>query len=437
MEIRLTGELLRLPPAALSPRAWSVGEILNAVVAKATRGGAAQLRIGQHLVTAETQVPLKQGQQLTLRVVESSRRPVLQVLQEVFPNVRDEQIRATALKSALPQQQPAAQTLASLERAVAGPLPDTIQPLKASVEELLSKVPTQQLLRNAPELKRAIADSGVFLEARMQAGLTSPTTPPPADLKSALQRIAAIIRSMPELPAATPQATPNKPAPTANQPIQTPQPSKESVSPATTGNQSVPPNHQQPMLKTTVATPPKATTNVPTMATAVAADDVSAPVQATARLSTERLGREVDSALARIQVNQLISVPVEDGSSQQLWMIEVPVRSEQGFDTLQMVIEREPESGDDQTPGWSLTLSFALQPLGPMIVRLRLINQRIDAGFWAERAPTQQLIANQLTLFSAALSEVGLSPGHLHILDESPLRDINRHLPRGLVSEQV
>lgn len=434
MEIRAPGDLLRLPPAALSPRAWSVGEILNAVVAKATQGGAAQLRIGQQVVTAETQIPLKQGQQLTLRVLESSQRPVLQVLTQATSNAGDEQIRGAALKNALPQQQPVAQTFSSLERIATRPLPSGFQPLKAGIEEVLSKVPPQQALRAPNQLKRAIADSGIFLEARLQAGLASPSAPPQQDLKSALQRVATIIRSMPQLPVQTGQPPTGKPAPQVSTPVppnQTAATNRETI-PATSTGTAVAITSSPPATAVTKTSP-----TAIAAATAAPADDAPMPAQSTTQVSIERLAREVDSALARIQVNQLSSVPVQDGSQQHLWLIEVPVRGEQGFDTLQMVIEREPESGEDQQSAWSLTLSFSLEPLGPISVRLRLFNQQIDAGFWAERAPTQHLIETELSLFGAALTEVGLNPGHLHVLNASPLPDASRHLPRGLLSEQV
>jgi hypothetical protein len=126
------------------------------------------------------------------------------------------------------------------------------------------------------------------------------------------------------------------------------------------------------------------------------------------------LSRQVEGALARVQYHQLASLP-QDESNRQVWQLELPVRNEQQLDAIKLRIE---ERGNDrqasaESSSWRVDLSFELEPLGPVQVRIGLQGVRISSTFWAERTATTALISARLEELRQGLESVGLEVGEL------------------------
>lgn len=153
--------------------------------------------------------------------------------------------------------------------------------------------------------------------------------------------------------------------------------------------------------------------------------------------SSELLGllaQDVQGSLARVQMHQLMHL--QDQSTQQrLWLLELPVRSADGIDVLQLHIERDGRHGAEAiapAPSWQVTLSFDFPSTGAVMVRLRWSVQAVAITFHAERAGAYEQISSECRSFSELLASKGLADVQVSALRGLPHGDT---LPQPLRSQ--
>ena len=118
--------------------------------------------------------------------------------------------------------------------------------------------------------------------------------------------------------------------------------------------------------------------------------------------------KQLDGALARIQTNQLTSLPQED-PTRQSWQFELPIRQGELVDLMRIQVEKDSTfSTEEETPSWNLTLRMNLRELGAMRVQLRLRGEAISSVFWAQELSTNQLIKTNLATLRKAFEKTGL-----------------------------
>jgi hypothetical protein len=117
----------------------------------------------------------------------------------------------------------------------------------------------------------------------------------------------------------------------------------------------------------------------------------------------------VEGALARIQLNQLASLPQDDGA-RLCWQLELPLRLGQELHDWGIRVERDATGGGrgEAAASWTVRLAFDLEPLGPVQVRVRLEAGGVSGTFRAERGETVGLIDGRLDLLRRRLEAVGL-----------------------------
>jgi hypothetical protein len=159
----------------------------------------------------------------------------------------------------------------------------------------------------------------------------------------------------------------------------------------------------------------------------------------TARVLSD-IGRQVEGALARIQWEQLASLPA-DGESRQVWPIQLPL-GDPGAprDSVSLRFEHEPGRGHpDATDRWSVALQFSLEPIGPLHVRLTLAEGAVASTFWAERRESVAVIQGHLPMLEAALTAAGLRVGRLSAQAGRPPQPADDIPPpvKGLLDERA
>jgi hypothetical protein len=406
-------------------RIWQVGQILDALVLARQPDGQISLRIQDAEVQAQAPASLSvsPGQTLKLQVESPGDRPVLRVIQETSP----QQVIAASLRAALPRQ--AAMTallanLAVLEQAALPQLPRTLTEL---ARQVLSQLPTPQTLSRPDGLTQAVSDCGLFLEAKLAQALA--TGEPPAiaaDLKAGLLRLLSTLREVvqsspsPEAdplpsdarngnPAPEPAAVRNAALPGGSLPSlqSTTQPISAQDSQAPAGKDMLPQIAARSSGEAPV--PPPLRTALPHAQPPVSASlsEMSSPARAAMELS-----RQVESAVARIQISQTASLPSQDGSA--FWVLELPVRQQHGSGVVQLRIERDRQAAHAAQPApWSVWLALDLDGLGPVRAHIVARADTVSATFWAERETTAQLFNGCLDELQRRLTEAGLHPGAL------------------------
>ncbi|MEW8327447.1 MAG: flagellar hook-length control protein FliK [Candidatus Thiodiazotropha sp.] len=379
MEIPGTKIVLPLPTAEAGKsllQQLQPGQILQGTALSQNIDGKIRLQIGVTRLIAQTTLSVPAGQALTLQVEKTGKLPELRVL--TLPGL--EEIKSTALKQVLPRQQP----LPRLFRLLTQVASDTSRPaqapppaVKQAVQSLLQRIIPLDHPGFKTQLLQALRLSGIETEAQLVRQQVEAN-----DFKVNLLRLIGLIK--PLISTAPKQL---------NQALAMQQQlSNLSPSPAA-APQPAPPRETNP----------------------------------TTRLLLE-LFKQLDGAIARIQTNQLSSLPAADDSSRQVWQFELPIRQENSFDLFHFRIARDTtHKGSEIETSWSLTLHMSLAPLGPMRVRLSLADETISTTIWSERAETAKLVDRHLDELRAGLESAGLQvdkleafQGMAHIENELP-----------------
>ncbi len=471
--MKTSGPTSGIPPtSAISASAgstqWQVGQLLRATVTE-TNIGKVLLAIGNRQATAQTSLPLQKGQQLTLEVRSLGRQPVLKLLSSGI-----ESAHAAAARTLMPKQGSLAPLLASISQA--GRIPDSGLPpsINRLMRDILQQMPNPASMTSAGGVKKAILDSGIFLEHRLvqQAGVHRSGVTLTTDLKANLLRLVQLVRSwpgssqaVPSGPAAGTGAAPLpaaalppsvKPLPGGSTPAQqipatptqvarallslgaaapTSPPGGGLLNTATAGATAVPPATLAGAPSPPLPPPLPGSVPVPQAAVAASLDWLN-------RSGTLRadLTRQLEAALARTQLQQLAAVPREGERGLLEWLLDIPVRRDETVDLWSLRIFREPQDGRRpprrHNAGWTVQLAIDLPGLGPMQIHVHLEGEQVSTRFWATQEETLPLLREHLHELHKALQNAGLEVGELDC--RSGVAPVGR--PRGcepLIREKV
>ena len=399
-------------PPADTLSTWRVGQVLAATVVANPQPGQAELRIGNLVVRAQTgALELPAGQQLRLEVASLKEQPVLKLLSLLQANPL-----TAALRDTLPRQQPLTPLLTALARIAGGTQSQQLSPaITRYARDVFERLPNAAAVATASGLRQALRDSGLFLETKLAkaappAGMPQPTaqtTDTNRDFKANLLRLVNVLResaanSAPGTrqlvpPAASPGAPPSA-APTPSLPAAAPQDATPArMPPAAVPELGAPLQRGQPPL------PPLTTARL------LREQEFD--------LTTRELQRQAEGALARVQLNQLSSLPQERQAGME-WLIELPVRREHETDVWNLRVSRDAErDGDrgqaDAGGGWSVMLAFDLPGIGPLQTRVNLRADQISAQFFSRTPGTLALVQEHLPLLQARLRQAGLGVDEL------------------------
>jgi hypothetical protein len=195
-------------------RAWTTGQVLEATVVRQALDGTVTLRVGSQEVQARTGLNLAADQALTLQVAQSGTQTVLRVLHAsnagptphptTLPQVSGQTPEATltqAWRQVLPREgdlRPLLAQLAGTATASTGAGAETLPgPVTAALKQFAARLPLLEMLTTPVGLKRAVSDSGIFLEAHLAQALTEGKVPVVQnDIKANLLQLVSQLRSL-------------------------------------------------------------------------------------------------------------------------------------------------------------------------------------------------------------------------------------------------
>jgi hypothetical protein len=289
--------------------------------------------------------------------------------------------------------------------------------VRATVDKLLASLPDIRQLSDPKGLAQALSNSGVFLEAKLLAGLPAALAP---DLKAQVVRLVAQL--LPGLPG---NATFNPAAA------------------ASTLAQVMPGMVRNALGMLGQVSPRPHPGGFPLPSRLLQSQDGEGDLEHLLRLAA--------AAISRLQSHQLASLEqtgtTADGNLQTTWQLEIPLRTGQDFMPLQMKLQREepPEQqGDPERERrdplemlWRIELSFDLHPLGPLQVQAQISQGSLSSQLWAELPSTAQLIESQLGHLRERLLARGLNVTELHCHHGTPPQGPRTHLEQRWVDEQA
>lgn len=389
---------LRLQLPALLMNQVQAGQQLDSTVTSAMVNGRAMLNINGSSVNVQTSLPLTQGQQLSLQLIDLGKPAILIPVDST--NTENRTLHTTqnaiqntiqnALRQLLPQQsglpelintltalsQPTTQTTAVMNSIS----PTVGEQLRFLAQQILQQLPRSTDAGTAAGFKAALKQSGVFLENQLAAAINQQQSIPNNDLKANLLRLLALLQRHP--PGVSNQPTTGK----------TPNPNSN---PVNTDRTPLPPlRYSQLQAQARIAT--------------------NIMQQLNSQTLFNELLRQLTGALARIQLQQLASLGNEDETTR-VQLTEVPIRHDHGTDVFHIRIEedRHQKQMAKREKTWSVTLAFDIGKFGPLHVKLSLIKDVINTTFWAEQEDTKQLIDSQLAILHQNFVKAGLGIGHM------------------------
>ncbi|MEE4915204.1 flagellar hook-length control protein FliK [Pseudomonas alliivorans] len=369
---------LPAPPAAAAPATYrSIVMLLNTALAGSS-------------LTIDSPQPLKVGSLLSAQVQGS------QALNFVALPGRFDQL---AVAQQLATQQSRQGSLENLFNALQNLPPNSpaiSAPLQASINQLLDDIPDIEQMTSPRTVAQALNASGLFLEAKLQAGMNPMQVP---DLKASLTRLIAQI--LPGLPDNT---TYNAAA-------------------ASNTLARVMPNAIRNALGTLGLVAARTQPSVfPLPSRSVSGGEKEEDLEILLKLAA--------AAVSRVQSHQLGGLDQTrtnaDGTQVTTWQMEVPMRNAHDIVPLQVKVQREDRPDEEATHEkadgdvqetreklWKVDLAFDLEPLGPMQVHAQLLRGTLSSQLWAERPDSAELIGQELGHLRERLIACGLAVGEL------------------------
>lgn len=365
--------------------------------------GTVTLKVNEALIQAHIQpqpnqpLPTLPGQPLQLQVTSTGAQTVLKVIN--LP-VKDDPI-AQALRTALPRQADLTPLLTNIAlladpavNKISSPLP---QPIIQLAQQLFNNLTSTTQAATTAGLQHAVNNSGLFLESKLAHTVIANSEPGSSlllDFKAGLLLLRNALAA--PTPLGAPQSVPQAPHNTVPElPV--------------SGNMRAP-----------------AVPSAPALAGLNPAGLSTAP-----ELTSPALAMQIEGALARLQVNQIASLP---NPQQPLWVIELPLRHGNDIDLVALHIEQDANPSTPESPErpWSISLELAPGDLGPLHARITLLGQQVSVTLWAEENTTAALANHNIGQLQDNLIHAGFNPGIVHCQQGKPPTILRRDaLPGG------
>lgn len=470
-----------------------IGQLLQATVLE-NDAGKILLSVGHRQLSADSSLSFRPGEVLTLQVRELGAQPVLRIIAAL-----QESAVALAVRTLLPRYGPTTPLLANLSLLAHTPRPPLPPPISAVAATLVRNLPDVAALATPQGLKTAIQNSGILLENRLALATHTPGLLE-SDFKANLLRLVQLVRNWagsdqtPSAPAGrpagaagaqaqgpSPQPAPSDPAgnrPPASSASSSPPAAPPAAATADPKTPQAPPAAQtqnlQRAIETAATPPPQRPGAVPAAPTASlagtapgqpgspqaaavgglnppppfagAAPIPQSPVQASIDL-LNRLGhvrldllQQTEAALARMHLNQLVSLPREGDHRLVEWLFDIPVRRDDDIDLWSLRLHRDADNKtaarEPADANWSVQLAFDLPGLGPMQAQINLHGERVSTYFRAERAETLPVLRDHLHELRRALLDVGLEVGDIDCR-QGVTRDVGERPVNPLIDEKA
>jgi hypothetical protein len=379
LQVTNRGEVLLLP-AALPPRGATSTQAAAGVSSSATASQPATASTLAAMTRASAQAALLAPQNTTA----TPQLPPL--LAKVLPA---QQTLQQSLREVLPRQEPLHMLVPLLQKLIA-PLTAAAlpAPIARQLVQLLQSLPRPEQLQTGAGVRRAVENSGSFLEARIarSASPVNPAAPNPnpetvgkvleSDLKAQITALLDAVRRL--LPNGTAVA------------------------------QSSEGDAEAALADELVYDPKQLQRGNP--AAAQRDDSLDA-----GDLQLAQLSKLLQSGLARIQLNQLDgAVSRHTGADPQLqvpaWVLELPLANRHGHsDNLQLRIEQRHQQHESRTRvQWNVQIAFDLHELGKIAATLAIVDKNVAATVWAEQANTHASVREKIDYLRAGLESVGV-----------------------------
>jgi hypothetical protein len=354
---------------------------------------------------------LKAGQSLSLQIVKAGTTPEFKIIPN-SSNIPEAKV-AEFVKQFLPRHEASPIFLNQLIKDLPQLMKNDSVPqaLKDIAAKIIQNLPPKEQLITSQGLRQSIANSGLFLEAKMPLAITQaellkelPQLIKNESVPQSLQRIAAeILQNL--SPNSGPPAANTKPVssaellPTGNESGNT------SIAKTLGDAELITGDFKANLLKFIQALKQEITQQ-------------SEPSNQVDLDLFKNLQHKTENTVAKLVLDQLMSLPKEDSPKQQ-WIIDIPFIDRQQAESVRIEVQRDKENKQQSGNGdWSVNITITPPELGTIHCIVSYRNDLINTFFKSRNTQTTELIKHNLDYLKNQLEESGLKTGHMDAHDE-------------------
>ena len=292
------------------------------------------------------------------------------------------------------------------------------QTLKDIAAKIIRNLPPKEQLVTSQGLKQSIANSGVFLEAKLPPAMSQaelikelPRLIKNESVPQSLQRIAVeILQNLTQK-----QPVLNKPS--LEQPATTPKPIAETESapaklnPVDESNlpkagalgdaEPLAGDFKGNLLKFIQALKQEIT------------DQTAQPSSQADLDLLKNLQHKTENTVAKLVLDQLASLPKED-NPKQVWIIDIPFIDRQQAESVRIEVQQDKENKQQSgSSNWSVNITITPPELGTIHCIVSYRDDLINTYFKSQNNQTTELIKHNLDYLKNQLEESGLKTGHM------------------------
>ncbi|MDI1278022.1 flagellar hook-length control protein FliK [Methylobacter sp.] len=364
---------------------------------------------------------LKIGQNLNLEIVKTGTTPEFKII-PAATHIPEAKV-AEFIKQFLPRHEASPIFLNQLIKDLPQLLKNESVPqaLKDIAAKIVQNLPQKEQLVTSQGLKLAIANSGLFLEAKLPPALVQaelikelPQLIKNESVPQSLQRIAAeILQNLT-------QKQPLLNNPVLQQLATNTTPIAETELATLKLNLPLAVEGENGTAKTNVLGAEDFKANLLKFIHALKqelATQGEQPLNKTDVDLLKNLQNKTENTVAKLVLDQLMSLPKED-SPKQLWVIDIPFIDRQQAETVKIEIQRDKENKKQSGSGdWSVNIIITPPGLGTIHCMVSYRNDAINTFFKSQNTQTTELIKHNLDYLKNQLEESGLKTGHMDAHD--------------------
>lgn len=127
----------------------------------------------------------------------------------------------------------------------------------------------------------------------------------------------------------------------------------------------------------------------------------------------KEMQQKTENSLARIILNQLTSLPKEEGVRQS-WLLDLPFLNKGTAESVKIEIERDQQSDSpEKEENWAVTLTITPPSLATIHCKISCIDKTVNTRFWSDDQDVVTKITRHLDYLEKQFKAVGLESGHL------------------------
>ncbi len=132
------------------------------------------------------------------------------------------------------------------------------------------------------------------------------------------------------------------------------------------------------------------------------------------------LQQKTESSLAKIILNQLSSLPKDEGI-RQVWILDLPFVHKEIADSVSIEINRQQHNEEDSKPeNWSVSITVTPPGMDTIHCNISCFDKTINTRFWSDTEAVVSTINNQLDYLKTQFEKVGIIPGHMSVQTGKP-----------------